>query len=131
MLGEAGFSKRDLREAAEILVADKQVSANLNPSLCLYAAQYFNRSRSKLPQARRSSMRTYGRMQKIDPLLKRVMVARAGVKKVMSANQSSCSRKLLYSDRNDPLNVSSGLRGSLTSNDTVIFLDLDVDTPGE
>ncbi|EJK52495.1 hypothetical protein THAOC_28218 [Thalassiosira oceanica] len=102
MLGHAGFSKKDMRDAAKILIADKK--------------------------ERRSSLRTHDRMQKIDPLLTRVMAAHAKVKKAW-ANQRSEPRMLLYSDRTDPLNASIGNRGRLIS-DTVIFLDLDVDPPG-
>ena len=84
----------------------------------------------KLLQQRSSSLRTYGRMQKIDPLLTRVMAAHAKLKKVVWFNQSSEPIMLLYSDRNDPLNISTGNRGRLMSIDTVVFLDLNVDTPG-
>ena len=69
-------------------------------------------------------------MQKIDLLLTRAMAAHAKLKKMMCANQSSEPIMLLYSDRNDPLNISTGNRGRLMSIDTVVFLDLNVDTPG-
>jgi len=102
MLGNAGFSKKEMRDAVERLTADKQ--------------------------ERRSSLRSYGRMRKIDPLLQRVVNFHAEIKKRMLLSKSASQTRLLYSDRHDPLNISIGRRGSLMSNDTLIFIDLNVDT---
>ncbi|EJK64837.1 hypothetical protein THAOC_14385, partial [Thalassiosira oceanica] len=102
MLGRAGFSKKDMRDAAEKLMAEKL--------------------------ARRSSLRTYGRMKKFDPLLRRVMDFHGKLKKAMLFSKQSSETRMLYSERHDPLNVSIGKRGSLMSTDTLIFIDLTVDT---
>ena len=50
------------------------------------------------------------------------------MKKRMLMSKSMSETRLLYSDRHDPLNVSIGRRGSLMSNDTMIFIDLNGDT---
>merc|ERR1712151_380018 len=102
MGGNAGFSKKEMRDAVERLTADKQ--------------------------ERRSSLRSYGRMRKLDPLLRRVVNFHAEIKKRMLLSKSASETRLLYSDRHDPLNISIGRRGSLMSNDTLIFIDLNVDT---
>ena len=49
------------------------------------------------------------------------------MKAMLLSNQSGKSR-MLYCDRDDPLNVSMGRRGSWMSNDTLIFIDLNADT---
>ena len=49
-------------------------------------------------------------------------------KTMLISNRQHGETRMLYSDRHDPLNVSIGNRGSLMSNDTLIFIDLTVDT---
>lgn len=67
-------------------------------------------------------------MRKFDPLLRRVMDFHGKLKKAMLFSKQSSETRMLYSERHDPLNVSIGKRGSLMSTDTLIFIDLTVDT---